>query len=326
MVFSSRAERELYVIKLYQQGKNIREIAKEVHMSFGSIGAVIRSSKGDASSEDKGQREENNLSKAAQALKLFSKGKEPLEVAINLDLGAEEVKRQYREYLQLKGLHRLNSIYDEIGNFLPSFLILFNRMKDGGMMNEKDITSILKSAIELPIIKDRIRELKEKENFLEHQRRTSVANLDNLQNRISSLDDYLSVLANDMNVKIERISDLDNEIANLNGLISDLHKSYEYKKIQKIAEERVSAMLTDAKWVLLAACTAVLETLRNDPFRQELLDSFNYFSSNPPIIMHANFENYLRLYQEKTLAMVKKIFDRLLIKCSEDTMSKLLHP
>jgi hypothetical protein len=32
------------------------------------------------------------------------------------------------------------------------------------------------------------------------------------------------------------------------------------------------------------------------------------------------------LYQEKTLSMVKKIFDRLLIKCSEETMSKLLHP
>jgi transposase len=46
MVFSSRAEREQYVIKLYEQGKTIREIAKEVHMSFGSIGAIIRSSKG----------------------------------------------------------------------------------------------------------------------------------------------------------------------------------------------------------------------------------------------------------------------------------------
>jgi transposase len=55
MVFSSRAEREQYVIKLYEQGKTIREIAKEVHMSFGSIGAIIRSSKGKVASEAKGQ-------------------------------------------------------------------------------------------------------------------------------------------------------------------------------------------------------------------------------------------------------------------------------
>ena len=54
MGFSSRAEREQYVIKLYEQGKTIREIAKEVHMSFGSIGAIIRSSKGKVASEDKG--------------------------------------------------------------------------------------------------------------------------------------------------------------------------------------------------------------------------------------------------------------------------------
>jgi hypothetical protein len=76
----------------------------------------------------------------------------------------------------------------------------------------------------------------------------------------------------------------------------------------------------------LAACTAVLETLRNDPTRQQLFDSFNYFSSNPAIIMHANFENYLQLYQEKTLEMVKKIFDRMVIKCVEDTMSRVMRP
>ena len=75
MGFSSRAEREQYVIKLYEQGKTIREIAKEVHMSFGSIGAIIRSSKGKVASEDKGQREENKTSKAVQALKCSQKGR-----------------------------------------------------------------------------------------------------------------------------------------------------------------------------------------------------------------------------------------------------------
>jgi hypothetical protein len=294
-------------------------------MSFGSIGAIIRSSKGKVASEDKGQREENKTSKAVQALKLFSKGKEPLHVAINLDLRAEEVKRLYREYLELKRLNRFISIYDEIGNFLPSFLKLFKIMKDGRMMNEKDIISILKSAIELPNIKDRIRDLTELENSLKNRRLADAAKLDDLRNQISSLIDYLGVLKTDMNMKTQQISNMNNEIAALNGLIRDLHKGTGFQKIQKIAQEKVNIMLTNAKWLLVAATTAVIETLRNDPIREQLFDSYDHFSSNP-LTTHANFENYVQLYQEETLVIAKKFLDRLLIKCSEDTMSKLLHP
>jgi len=256
---------------------------------------------------------------------MFSKGKEPLDVAISLDLRGEEVKRLYREYLELKRLNRFISIYDEIGNFLPSFLKLFKIMKDGRMMNEKDIISILKSAIELPNIKDTIRDLTEQENSLKNRRLADASKLDDLRNEKSSLIDYLGVLKTDMNMKTQQISNMNNEIAALNGLIRDLHKSTGFQKIQKIAEEKVNIMLTDAKWLLVAATTAVIETLRNDPIRQQLFDSYDHFSSNP-LTTHANFENYVQLYQEETLVIAKKFLDRLLIKCSEDTMSKLLHP
>ena len=37
-----RTEKEQRVIELYQQGKTIREIAHEVHMSFADIGAIKR--------------------------------------------------------------------------------------------------------------------------------------------------------------------------------------------------------------------------------------------------------------------------------------------
>jgi transposase len=75
MVFSSRAEREQYVIKLYEQGKTIREIAKEVHMSFGSIGAVIRSSKGKVASEDMEQREEKKYPQPSKLSNCSRKGR-----------------------------------------------------------------------------------------------------------------------------------------------------------------------------------------------------------------------------------------------------------
>jgi hypothetical protein len=82
-LFLSRTEREQRVIELYQQGKTIREIAHEVHMSFGDIGDIVRKVTGP---EDDNNNNNNiplaTLYKDSQAFALFSDGKKPIEVAI----------------------------------------------------------------------------------------------------------------------------------------------------------------------------------------------------------------------------------------------------
>ena len=89
-------------------------------------------------------------------------------------------------------------------------------------MNEKDIISILKSAIELPNIKDRIRDLTEQENSLKNRRLADVAKLDDLRDQRSSLIDYLGVLKTDMNMKTQQISNMNNEIGSLEWAYSRL--------------------------------------------------------------------------------------------------------
>lgn len=81
----TRKDKEIEVIKLYDEGKTIREIAKVVHMSFGDIGAIIREYTGEP------KREEKSLSKNSCALKLFHEGKSKVEVAIALDISPIEV-------------------------------------------------------------------------------------------------------------------------------------------------------------------------------------------------------------------------------------------
>ncbi len=94
-----RQEKERLVVDLYNQGKTIREIAKEARMSFRDIGVILNKTleeKTEASKEEQGQDNNNNavennqqephLSLAAQAYKLFSDRKTPLEVAIALNL------------------------------------------------------------------------------------------------------------------------------------------------------------------------------------------------------------------------------------------------
>jgi hypothetical protein len=98
----SRTEREKSVIELCQQGKTIREIAHEVHMSFADIGAIKRKVTGLQDDNNKPKEQDKipitTLSKETQAFALFSDGKKPIEVAIELDLGADSVDRLYQQF------------------------------------------------------------------------------------------------------------------------------------------------------------------------------------------------------------------------------------
>src|SRR6266487_3888809 len=149
----NRTEKEQRVVELYQQGKTIREIAQEVHMSFGDIGAIVR--KVTRSDDDNNPKEQDSniplaaLSKDTQAFKLFSEGRKPIEVAIKLDLRANEVDRLYQEFWKLEGLYQLNMAYKEIRSYFPSFLKLFRIVKQQRMMDEKDVDA-LKFGKELP--------------------------------------------------------------------------------------------------------------------------------------------------------------------------------
>jgi hypothetical protein len=106
----SKTEKEQRVIELYQQGKNIRQIAQEVHMSFADIGAIERKVKGLQDDDGKSKEQQDNivhttLSKDSQAFALFSEGKKPIEVAIKLDIGANEIDRLYQQFWKLEGLN-----------------------------------------------------------------------------------------------------------------------------------------------------------------------------------------------------------------------------
>ena len=131
----NRRDKEQLVIKLHQEGKTIREIASSVHMSFGDIGSIIRKIEGQ--DEEVKTKDIKNKSKDTQALFLFSSGKKPIDVAIELNLSASEVHEMQEEFWALNDLHELAFMYNEIKTFLPSFLKLFHCLKESRMLDEK---------------------------------------------------------------------------------------------------------------------------------------------------------------------------------------------
>jgi hypothetical protein len=175
----NRRNKEQLVIELFSQGKNIRQIAAAAHLSFGDIGSIIRKMDG-PDSEDRlaGTKDIKNKSKDTQALFLFSCGKKPIEVAVELDLTASEVHDILEQYWALNDLHELALVYNEIKAYLPSFLQLFRCLKKSKMLSEKQISNILKYiGDDLPKLTDRVHCLHNDIINLEDKKRDAINQL-----------------------------------------------------------------------------------------------------------------------------------------------------
>jgi transposase len=157
-VVLNKQEKEQLVIKLYQEGKPIRQIAQQTHLSFGTIGKIVRRING----QDEDETVPNDLaskSKQTQALSLFLHGKRPVEVAIELDLSSTEVENILQEYWVLTNLDELALVYLEIKSHLDLFLRLFHQLKKSKLTNQKDIKMILNYADDLPSLESKFRSL-----------------------------------------------------------------------------------------------------------------------------------------------------------------------
>ena len=106
MTILTRKERERLVLELYyNQGKTYREISKVARISPRDIGIILNKvieektkeskeegikQQDDNATQNKQQEQQQHLSLSAQAYKLFSDRKTPIEVAIELNLRESE--------------------------------------------------------------------------------------------------------------------------------------------------------------------------------------------------------------------------------------------
>jgi hypothetical protein len=330
----NRTEKEQRVIELYQQGKNIREIAHEVHMSFADIGAIERKVKGlqddDGKSKEQQDKAPSTLSKDSQAFALFSDGKKPIEVAIKLDLKADVVDRLYQQFWKLEGLYQLNLIYKEIWRYLPSFLNLFKIMKQQKTMSEQNVVDALKFGKELPHLKDQFQLLVDEINNLEYKRNGLRTVLSALQNQISAVKDSLKLYQSALDEKIQNIAEAHKKLAQLENIKNN---DKDYQRIERVAEQKADDILNNKKAVVLAAVIAVLEALRNQPDKQQLLiyDSFYPLNNNngtADILVKmmssasANPENYLSMsfHHKEILKIAEGLYDLLLKAAVNNTI------
>jgi hypothetical protein len=176
----NKFEKEKRVIELHSvEGKTIRDIAKEVHMSFKDISNIIKAY--ERKKRLLTNRENNNpstktrnLSISSQAFKLFLDNKKPTFVAIELDIAPEKVEKLWYQFLKFERMEQGYEFFQEFEYNIPSFLIMGNFFKNNHV-HTNNIAGILKDAKDIislqsqrSFLKREIEELKQIKNNLQY--------------------------------------------------------------------------------------------------------------------------------------------------------------
>src|SRR5215217_5165073 len=332
MTILTRQERERLVVDLYyNQGKTYREISKVARISPRDIGVILnkvieeKKTKGleeeqdNINSKNHNQENEQRLSLSAQAYKLFSDRKTPLEVAIALNLGESEATKFYKEYWKLNQLHNLSMVYEEVKGDITPFLKLYRLSKSKGMSVKQVVDALAIANNDLPDIQCRYERLKREVSTLEFNKQQSHIALTYFNNKIETQRKALTSYRISYIRERRVIENLCNEKVRLEALVTGFKNSNEeYLKIKQAAYEEVKSVLTDSKLLLKFATLSVIESLRSNP---ELYNFVMYDHSNNTTIPYR--PNYPSLVSEQHQQSFNDSYTALILEEAEKLYNKL---
>jgi hypothetical protein len=346
MTILTRPERERLVLDLYyNQGKTYREISKAARISPRDIGVILNKIIKDKTEElkeeqddaEKNKEQQSHLSLAAQAYKLFSDRKTPLEVAIALNIGESEATKFYKEYWKLKQLHNLKMVYEETKGDIDPFLKLYRLSKAKGIGVKQVVNLLTIANNDLPAIEERIKRLRNEISALQFQKRIDERNLYQLNNKIASTIRLLNSLRMSCGRERREIENLYNEKARLEALITGFKSNNEERlnKIKQAAYEEVKSILTNGKLLLQFATLSVIESLRTNSELYNFIlystaveiNSSSYASNNLSLIseQQQQQQSFNDSYTSLILEEAEKIYNKLTIELANSVGSGCIY-
>ena len=174
--------------------------------------------------------------KSTQAYKLFSEGKTPVEVAIQLGLSEKEATRYYTEYWRLKRIYGLYQIYQELKGDLSYILKLCRLAKRKGITADNIewfVNMVDIGTYNIQELQKQYAKLQDEVQVIDHQKVVSKAELDNMNNQISILRRTMYQLSATCNDKRNEIAYLQAQIQALEGCVNGLkNRSQQREEIQ----------------------------------------------------------------------------------------------
>ncbi|CAN5246748.1 hypothetical protein BH18THE2_BH18THE2_32650 [soil metagenome] len=139
-------EKRRSVIQLRNEGKSIRQIASELHVSSRTVIAIFKEEKTEYAREGLQIKEQNQQkveqSNYTKALRHFKGGKSLLDVTIKLGIMAEEAKRAFIDFRDIEEMDEFRRDYESIKSYLPSILKLYRKTHEKGLTVENLLVAI----------------------------------------------------------------------------------------------------------------------------------------------------------------------------------------
>ena len=195
-----------------QQKKKIREIVSEVGKSSRDITIVLREhviQQGQTTMDDKGKdgSAQDYLLPNVKAYKLFDEGKDPLEIAAELNLPGLQVQQFYVEYLNMRRMHKLVIIYQEIQDSIGYFLKLFRLGKEKGVTPEQ-IIKLVQMADSIHKLQDKLRNIEGKVLDISRRKSVDLERLKDLHDETEAAQEKLNLINKTFEVKYEELKEV----------------------------------------------------------------------------------------------------------------------
>jgi hypothetical protein len=299
-------DRKKRVIDLYfNQHKTYAEIAEIERISPRDIHAIIK--------EEQARRQKYKQQEiSAQAYQLFSEGKTLIEVAITLNLPASKVSKLYIEYMKLRGLDKLYTIYKETNGRLWPFLKLYKELIKKRHMSIDQVANAVDIAIhKLPYMESLYRQAKDEAEKMQHTRQQLVNDIEARKNKIIVLDKTAFSIEQDCRRKHQEIQELIAQKDRIERLIANLLNGEGYSKLKQIVKENVKAVLSDNKIVISTVFAALIQTLKADPQMIKLIQNMPSAIDGEQYKDNNNITRYLELNKNRILNLSEKHYENL---------------
>jgi archaellum component FlaC len=334
MVVSEEEKRRIIDLH-FNQGKTIREVCRIMGKSSHDITPVtkehrIRLAKnyalGDGEESEVVQREQDRVISNVKAYKLFDEGKNPLEVAAELNLPGPQVQEYYVEYWNLRRVYRLVAMYPEIQDSMGYFLKLFRLGKENGVTPEQ-IMKLVQMADSIYMLEDKLQRLQSEISDISTRKSEGQEELKNLRNEISNTKEKLDEVKETFNIKYEELKEACSQTQKLQDYVEQFKDGQDYQELESIVRSEVEKSLLDNKKLLQNALFSILLALRNNPDRYYIIDSMELTHFTTTII---KYDSYLasrrpprseQFIGGRVLEMAEKIFKNLQKSIVDSTIS-----
>ena len=272
MGYLNKQDKRNLVIKLLKEGSTYREIQKIAHVTPNFISTTEKQEFG---KENIISNSPTRLSKRSKALKLFCKNKKSIEVALELDMDANEVNKAFLDFIRLSDLDSFaDLIIEENKEKLNLMLKVVDTFYKKGIKNIDSIANVLLEIKYHETIKQEVNQLSKFLDDIKFQIVTLQKEI-NEKNRIIKIKkDWVKLLKSKGNELIKEVYKKEERLGELQRLCNEIYDMEAVESLQNKIINNIENVILEKDQQLILILVAVFEVYKEDSQKKKLLDEY----------------------------------------------------